>query len=73
MYKFEHATQEELEKLREWIDRHPQLSRHTEADLEWWITGHWPIESAPPEFYSLEDMLHHLDDHEQTRKPKKTP
>ena len=61
MYKFEDATQEDLEKLRDWIDGHREISYHVEADVEWWMTGHWKLEGAPVEFHSMEDMLSHLD------------
>lgn len=61
MYKFEHATPEEIEQLCEFLDSQYELSAHVEADLEWWMTGHWKkISGGPPEFRSMEDMLSHL-------------
>lgn len=61
MYKFKDATQADLERLRDWLDRHRELSYHVEADLEWWMTGHWKLEGEPVEFTDMEDMLSHLE------------
>jgi hypothetical protein len=61
MYEFSDATAEELEKLRDFIDAQHELSFHVEADLEWWMTGHWKLQGGEPvEFTSMEDLLLHL-------------
>jgi len=59
-YKFENATREELEQLREFIDSNEELSPHVEADIEYWLTGHWSLNGSNIEFLSMGDMLAHL-------------